>query len=168
MFENDTNAAETVSRRSVLKTAGGLVAGSTVLVGLGAGTGAAETEEELRFEVEEANEEYIAAQMMLPHGVYFPHDTNFPHHTYLGLADDFIVHENEDAVSLPEDTEGLANPVEAERLDEETYRVYFHTRDVDFPEVEDEEVTLGLGVFPERTVPEEYFDTVAVSSQLRW
>lgn len=59
---------------------------------------------------------------------------------------------------VPEDV--LATPVEIERLDEQTYRMYFRTGDIDWPkEYEGEEVTLGLGVFPERTIPEEYFDT---------
>lgn len=58
------NANRTVSRRNVLKTAGGLIAGSPVFVG----RGAAETEERLRFEVDEANEEYIAVERMIRHG----------------------------------------------------------------------------------------------------
>jgi hypothetical protein len=38
----------------------------------------------------------------------------------------------------------------------------FRTADIDFSEVEDEEVTLGFGVFPERTVPITYWDTDTV------
>jgi hypothetical protein len=37
--------------------------------------------------------------------------------------------------------------------------MYFRTGEVDLSGAEGEEVTLGLGVFPERTVPEHYWDT---------
>jgi len=46
-----------------------------------------------------------------------------------------------------------------ERPDEEIYRMYFRTEDIDFSEVEDEEVTLGLGYFPKCTMLIEYFDS---------
>jgi hypothetical protein len=156
MFENDTNADETVSRRSVLKTTGGLIAGSTALAGLGAGRGAAETEEGLRLEVREMTEEYIAVEVAFPDDLF--DGIEFPDDLFLGHAERFVLHEDGEWVSLPEGTECLANPVEAERLDEGTYAMYFRTPDVDLSEAEGEEVTLGLGGFPERTVPEHYWD----------
>jgi hypothetical protein len=55
MFDHDPN--DTVARRNVLKTMGGLIAGSTALASLGTGVGAAETEEGLQIEVQEMNEE---------------------------------------------------------------------------------------------------------------
>lgn len=63
-------------------------------------------------------------------------------------------------MSLPEDSEGLAQPVESEPLgpfnSDHGKLMYFRTEDLDISE-EDEEVTLGLGVFQERTVPNKYF-----------
>lgn len=169
----DHNATGAVSRRNVLKATGGLLTGSTMLAGLGAGRGAAETEAERRvqFEIEDANEEVTIANVFnFPPGRVSSFITNsegqrLSDTIFLGLAERFVIHEDEDAVSLgtpeiPEiPEEVLANPFEIERLDEETYRMYFRTRDVDLSEVEDKEVTLGLGYFPERTVPEGYFDT---------
>lgn len=164
MFKYDTNADETVSRRSVLKTTGGLVVGSTVLAGLGAERGAATADRHgpLRAELRERNEEYIAVE------VWFPHDT-FDEITplndvYLGDSVQFVVHDDEDAVSLPEEAEQLATPVEMEHLDSDEYYhgklVYFRTGDVDWPTAYDGmEVTLALGAFPERTIPDTEWDT---------
>jgi hypothetical protein len=163
MFENDTNADGTVSRRSVLELTGGLVAGSTVLAGLGSERGAAATDEErLRADLRERNGEYIAVEVWFPQDTY---DEIKPlNDVHLGDADQFVVHDDEDAVSLPEDTEGLATPIEMEDLgtDGEMYGklLYFRTGDVDWPkEYEGVDVTLAVGAFPERTVPIEYWDT---------
>ena len=151
MFETNANADETVSRRSVLKTAGGLIAGSTALAGIGAGRGAAEAEEGLRLEVREFTEEYIAVSVAFPNDVF--DEVEFPNDVFLGHTDQFVLHEDGEWVSLPEDTEGLAHPVEVERLDERTYGMYFRTPEVDLSEAEGEEVMLGIGVFEERTTP---------------
>jgi len=161
----DHTTTDAVTRRNVLKTTGGLLAGSTMLAGLGAGRGATESEEGLWFEVEEATKEVIIARvslsveirkMILPDGeIYVPFGR-----TFLGHRDHFTV--EDDTVSLPEDTDGLVNPVEAERLDEQTYRMYFRTEDIDWPapdNFESEEVTLGLGIFTERTVSRDQWDT---------
>lgn len=155
MFDHDTNANGAVSRRNVLKTAGGLLAGSTMLAGLGAGRSAAATEESIQVGVQEITEEYITVEVRHPvhPGPYNPQEV--PEAYYLGHVDQFVIHDN--AVSLPDDTEKLATPLERERLDEATYRMYFRTADIDFSEVEGEEVTLGLGVFPERTVSRDYW-----------
>lgn len=150
----DHNMTDVVSRRNVLKTAGGLLAGSTIFAGLGARRGAAATEESIQVEVQEITEEYIAVNVWFPQETY--DGVEFPQETYLGLADEFVIHD--DTVSLPEDTEGLANPVKVERLDEQTYRMFFRTGDVYWPD-EDEEVTLGFGVFTERTIPKYQWDT---------
>jgi hypothetical protein len=151
----DHNTAGAVSRRNVLKATGGLLAGSTMLAGLGAGRATA-AEESIRVEVRELTEEHIAVDVRFPDDVF--DGVEFPTDVFLGLAEQFVIHAEEDAVSLPEDTAGLANPVDAGRLDERTYRMYFRTEDVDWPE-EDEEVTLGLGVFTERTIPDYRWDT---------
>jgi hypothetical protein len=155
MFENGTNADEAVSRRNVLETTGGLIAGSTALAGLGAGRGAAETGEELQAGVREMTEEYVAVEVAFPDDLF--DEIEFPNDVFLGHAERFVRHDDGEWVSLPEETEGLANPVEGERLDEGTYALYFRTPDVDLSEAEGEEVTLGLGAFPERTVPEHYW-----------
>ena len=52
----DHNTTNAVSRRNVLKTAGGLLAGSTMLAGLGTGRGAAATEESIQVEMREMTE----------------------------------------------------------------------------------------------------------------
>jgi hypothetical protein len=161
MFENDTNADATVSRRNVLKTTGGLVAGSTALAGLGAGRGAAETEDGLRLEVREMTEEYIAVEVAFPTDVF--DEVEFPTDVFLGHAERFVIHEDGEWVSLPEDIDVLAEPVHFERVNERgewprRYLMYFRTPDVDLSEAEGEEVTLALGGFPERTVPEHYWD----------
>ena len=160
MFENDTdaNADETVSRRSVLKTAGGLLAGSAALAGLGAERGAAETEEGLRATLRERNEEYVAVE------VWFPTDTfdeiKPAKDVYFGDADQFVVHDDDDAVSLPEDTEALANPVDKRKMGFYTYLLYFRTRAIQWPQDFDGvNVTLAVGAFPERTVPGDQWDT---------
>jgi len=160
MFENDTNADGTVSRRSVLETAGGLVAGSAVFAGLGSRTGAAETEDGLRAEVRELNEEYIAVDVRFPTDT-FTEEVEFPDGVFLGLADGFVVHEEEDAVSLPEDTEGLARPVEVRSVEtgsETSHRKVLYFRTADSGNVwdrlsEGEEVTTGVGLFARRTIP---------------
>ncbi|MDS0474144.1 hypothetical protein [Natrinema sp. 1APR25-10V2] len=152
MFETNTNASETGSRRNMLKTMGGLIAGSTALAGLGAGRGAAESEEGLRIEVREMTEEYIAVEVRFPKDTY-TEDVEFLDDIFLGHADRFEIHDDEEAVSLPEDTDGLAHPVEVERLDERIYEMYFRTAAVDLSEAGGEEVMLGLGVFEERTIP---------------
>lgn len=73
---------------------------------------------------------------------------------YLGNAEQFVVHDDEDAVSLPEETEQPATSVEMESLDTEDQMhgklMYFRTEDVDWPTgYEGAEVTLGLGIFEE-------------------
>ena len=159
MFEIDANADETVSRRNVLKTTAGLVAGSTALAGLGAGRGAAETEEGVRIEVREFTEEYIAVDVAFPDDLF--DEVEFPDDVFLGHAERFVTHEDGEWVSLPEETEGLATPVEVEEssvVRGPSYVVYFRTAAVDLSRAEGEEVVLGLGLFPERTVPEHYWD----------
>ena len=156
MIENDTNANDAVSRRSVLKTTAGLVAGSTALAGYGAGRGAAETEESLQAEVREMNEEYIVVEAWFPQDVF--DDAEFPDDVFLGHTEQFVIHEDGEWVSLPEETEGLANPVETDPMDPTASRMYFRTGRVDLSGAEGEEVTLGLGAFTERTVPEYYWD----------
>jgi len=151
MFKNDT-----VSRRNVLKTTGGLVASSSALATLGTGKGAAETEEGLQIEVREITEESIAVEVRIP-----PRGTDNVEDAFFGHADRFVI--REDTVSLPEDTESLANPVEIERLDDGTYAMYFRTEEVGLSEAEDDEVVLGLGVFPERTVSRNYWDTTSIT-----
>lgn len=155
----DHNPPDAVSRRNVLKTAGGLLAGSTMLAGLGAGRGAAETEEGLQIEVREFTEEYIAVEVRVPEELADQNDSfDWTGHNFvLGYAERFVIHE-EDAVSLPEDTDGFATPVELDPLDPGEAIMYFRTADVDLSEADGEEVMLGLGLFPERTVPEEYWD----------
>ena len=156
MFENDTNADETVSRRSVLKTTGGLIAGSTVLAGLGAGRGAAETEEGLRLEIREMTEEYIAVEVAFPDDLF--DEIEFPDDVFLGHAERFVLHEEEDAVSLPDDTGGLANPAEMDFENPHEATMYFRTEEVDLSAADGEEVTLGLGLFEERTIPKHIWD----------
>jgi hypothetical protein len=151
MFENDTNADETVSRRSVLKTTGGLIAGSTALAGLGAGRGAAETEEGLRLEVREMTEEYVAVEVAFPDDTF--DEVEFPDDLFLGHAERFVIHEDGEWVSLPEETEGLANPVEMDFENPHQARMYFRTEEIDLSGADGEEVLLGLGAFPERTIP---------------
>jgi hypothetical protein len=155
MFDHDTNDA--VSRRSVLKTTGGLVAGSTLLAGLGAGRGAAETEEGLRLDVREMTEEYIAVEVWLPDDTI--DEAEFPDDLFLGHADRFVIHEDEEAVSLPEDLDGLANPVEMDFENPNEVSMYFRTGEVDLSEASGEEVVLGLGVFRERTIPDYEWDS---------
>jgi hypothetical protein len=155
MFDHDTTADDTVSRRSVLQAAGGLLAGSTALAGLGARRGSA-GEESLQFEILEFTEEYVAVE------VYFPDDTfdeiEFPDDLFLGHAERFVFHEDGEWVSLPENVEALARPVEADFGNPHDVALYFRTRDLDLSEADGDEVTLGLGAFPERTVPEYYWD----------
>lgn len=133
---------------------------ATVAVGIGglAAPVAAEetTDDGLQMEIGEVNEEYIAVEVAFPGGEG-TFDKSSP--LLLGRADQFLIHEDGESVSLPEDTEGLARPVEVKRLDEQTYLLYFQTDDLDLSEVEDEEVTLGLGIFTERTIPVEQWDT---------
>lgn len=164
----DHNATDAVSRRNVLKATGGLLAGATLL----AGQGTALAVESLRFEVEEVTEEYIAVAVRFSEEILdgdgWPFDLT--DEILLGHAERFVIHEDEDAVSLPENPEEvLANPAEVERLDEETYRMYFRTRDIHWPkEYEGGEVELGLGVFSERTVPQEQWYAVACIHKPPW
>lgn len=156
MFEHDSSANDAVSRRTVLRTAGGAVAGSTVLAGLGAGRGAAETEEGLEFEVLEFTEAYIAVEAAVPDEGTLE-EVAFPQDVFLGHAARFEVHEEADAVSLPEDVEALANPVEMDFENPHDLRLYFRTGEVDLSAAEGDEVLLGLGLFPERTVPGDHW-----------
>jgi hypothetical protein len=164
MFDHDTNADGTVSRRSVLETTGGLIAGATALAGLGSERGAATPDRHgpLRADLRERNEEYIAVEVRFPKDTY---DEIKPlNDVYLGDADQFLVHDDEDAVSLPEAPERLATPVEMEHLYSDEYYhgklMYFRTGDVDWPkEYDGVEVTLGVGAFPERTAPGDHWDT---------
>jgi hypothetical protein len=156
MTDHDTT--DSVSRRDVLTTAGGLAVGSTALAGLGTGRAAAGTDDGLRIELRERTEEYVAIDVRFPNDVF--DGVEFPNDVFLGLADEFVL--RDDAVSLPEDTERLATPVEVKPIetDSETYRrrlAYFRTQDVVGYSVPD--VTLGLGLFPERTVPRYQWDT---------
>ena len=156
MFETDTTADRTVSRRSVLKMTTGVVAGSTALAGLGTGAVAAETEEGLRLRVLELTEEYIAVAVALDDPI--EDEERFPTDVFLGHAERFVLHEDEDAVSLPEETDGLARPAEVDFENPHEIRMYFRTGGVDLSETDGEEVVLGLGVFPERTVPRRRWD----------
>jgi len=162
MFGDDANAVDAGSRRRVLTLAGGLVAGSTALAGFGAGRGAAETEEGLRVELREMTESYVAVEVRFPEET-FVDEVEFPTDIFLGHAERFVVHEEEGTVSLPEDVEGLADPVHFERVNERgewprRYPTYFRTEAVDLSAAQGEEVTLRLGLFPERTVPLTYSD----------
>lgn len=120
--------------------------------------------EGLQIEIREANEEYVAVE------VYFPDDLFFPNDVFLGAADQFVVHENEEAVSLPEATEELVQPVEVRSIetDSEAYHgklIYFSTpgSGAALERLADgEEVTIGLGVSTERTVSTDKWDTVTV------
>ena len=169
MFDHDTD--ETVSRRSVLRTIGGIAAGTTVLTT--AGHGSAEAEEGLRMEVRERTAEYLAVEVSFPDDTFsddeeFPDDTfgeeAFPDDVFLGHADQFVVREGGEWVSLPEETDRLARPVHAERINErgewpKRYAMYFTAASVDeFPEA-DGEHRLGLGAFAERTIPGTEWDT---------
>jgi hypothetical protein len=156
MFENDTNADDAVSRRSVLQTTGGLLAGGTALAGLGAGTGAAETGEGLRLEVREMTEEYVAVEVWFPNDVF--DEVEFPTDIFLGHAERFVLHEEEGAVSLPEDVEVLATPVEMDFGNPHDVVMYFRTEQVDLSAADGEEVVLGLGAFSERTIPKRRWD----------
>lgn len=156
----DNNPTETVSRRNVLKTAGGFLAGSTMLAGLGAGRSAAATEEGLRFEIREFTGEYIAVEVRVPAELADENGTfDWTGHNFvLGHAERFVIHEDGEWVSLPEDTEGLANPVEMDPIDPAVAIMYFRTEGTDLSEVDGNDVMLGLGLFPERTISEEYWD----------
>lgn len=165
----DHNATEAKSRRNVLKTAGGLLAGSTMLAGLGAGPAAAETEEGLRFKIEETNKEYIAVRVSMSGELYERVNERgaLAERAFLGPAARFII--EGDTVRLPENPEaGLASPVKVAEFEKAdisgggkvyTNDMLYSTREIDSSEVEDEEVTLGLGVFPEQTVPRDYWGT---------
>lgn len=86
MFDHDTTANDAVSRRNVLRIAGGLIAGSTALAGLGAGRGAAETEEGLQVVTAGRildDEPVFAVEVAIPEAVY-PNDIEFPHDVVLG------------------------------------------------------------------------------------
>lgn len=156
--KTDTTADPTVSRRSVLTTAAGLVVGSTALAGLGPQRAAAVKASGTSFQLRERNEDYIAVKVRFPSDVY--DEIEFPSDVYLGDADQFVVHDDEDAVSLPEKTDQLATPVKWERLEERTYLMYFRTVDVDWPKSYDGvKVTLAGGAFPERTVSDDKWDT---------
>jgi hypothetical protein len=162
----DQNATDAVSRRNVLKATGGLLAGATMLAGQGTAV-AAETEEGLRFEVQEMTAEYVAGRVRMSEELYERVNERgaLAERVFLGLADQFVVHEGADAVSLPEDHEAvLATPVEMDFENPREVTMYFRTRDIDWPENNDDEgVTLGLGVFPERTIPDTDWDTGTVA-----
>lgn len=152
------HATDAVSRRNVLKTAGGLLAGSTMLAGLGA----AETEEGLRFEVKDLTEEYIAVRVRMSEELYERVNERgaFPDRVFLGLADQFVI--REDSVSLPEETEGLARPVEMDFENPHDMTMHFRIPDskvADF--IGQDYIEMGLGIFPERTIPRQHgtFDT---------
>ena len=151
MFDHDTNADDAVSRRTVLRTTRGLLAGATALAGVGAETGSAETEEGLRIEVREMNEEYVAV------GAWFPDDLfdeiKPATDVVLGRAGRFVIHGDEEPVSLPEETDGLARPVGMDFGNPHDAVAYFRTRDLDLPDAAGESVVLGLGLFRERTIP---------------
>lgn len=120
-------------------------------------------------EVVEINEEYTIVRVRLSEELYERVNERgaLAEHVFLAPADEFVVHEDEGTVSLkvPE-VSTFSTPAEVECLDEATYRMHFRTADIDFSEVEDEEVTLGFGVFPERTVPRDQFDTVSLPNTL--
>jgi len=156
MFDHDTTADDTVSRRSVLQAAGGLLAGSTALAGLGARRGTAE-EESLQFEILEFTEEYVAVEVYFPNDVF--DEIEFPDDVFLGHAERFVLHEDGEWVSLPEDVEALARPVEMDFENPHDVALYFRTADLDLSAADGEEVLLGLGAFPERTIPGTEWDT---------
>lgn len=211
MSGSDTDANEKVSRRNVLRSAGGFLAGSTALASLGTGRAAALPDRRgpIRAEVLELTEAYVAVRVGLQEGTF---DEIKPlNDVVLGEAGRFLVHGDGEWVSLPEDTDGLATPVEISRRDVvrgSSDVLYFRTeavlgpadrripleRDEDLAplEVDDdlaprlveddfaplpvddesagdgrEELVLGLGVFPERTVPAEYYDTAVLTREGR-
>lgn len=156
----DHNPIDAISQRKVVKTAGGLLAELTMLAGLGAGRGGAETEEGLQMEVREMTEEDIAVRVSMSEGLYERVNERgaFPERVFLGLADQFVI--REDSVSLPEETEGLARPVEMDFGNPHDMALYFRTQDskvADF--IGQDYIEIGLGIFPERTVPKQYYST---------
>lgn len=150
----DHNTDETVSRRSVLKTTGGLL-GTAVLAGGWSGLGSAETEEGLHIDVRELTEEVMAVKVWIPDET---HAEDIADIAILGHADQFVVHEEEDTVSLPENTDGLATPAEMDFENPHEAMIYFRTTEIDLSEAGDEEVMLGLGLFSERTIPKHIWD----------
>ena len=86
-------------------------------------------------------------------------EVEFPDDLFLGHADRFVIHEEEDMVSLPEEREEIVNPVEVKRFDEGACRMYFANDGDPFGLLENpEEVTLGLGFFPWLTIQSKYWD----------
>jgi hypothetical protein len=133
------------------------VAGATAVAGRGSAL--PDRHGPLRIEVEEVTEEYIAVMVSISEELYERATERgaFPERVFLGLADRFVI--REDRVSLPENAEVLARPVEMDFENPHDVAMYFRTRDIDFSEVEGEEVTLGLGIFTEHAVDNTTWDT---------
>lgn len=104
-----------------------------------AGESTADPGSALQMEVQGITEERIVVEARYPDGPVIER-------VYLGSAEQFEI--SEDTVSLPEDTDGLARPVETRAVagHEGHWMVYFRTEDINFSQVDEGKVTMGLRV----------------------
>jgi len=161
---HETTANQSTPRRSVLQTAGGILIGSTGLAGTG--RGAAGAEDGLRVEIREATATTVTAELRVPRDAYAD-QLELPRDTYVGDVDGFLVHEERETVSLPDETAGrLARPIETRRLADrddgrDRYVAYFRTRDVDLSGASGDGIAVGLGLFLTPTTSNRYWDTAS-------
>jgi hypothetical protein len=165
LSDHDATANQSTPRRSVLRTAGGIPIGSTGLAGTGRG-GAAGAGDGLRVEIREATATTVTAELRVPREAYAD-GLELPRDTYVGAVDEFLVHEEGETVSLPDETAGrLARPIETRRVTgrddgRDRYVVYFRTRDVDLSGASGDGIAVGLGLFLTPTTSNRYWDTAS-------
>lgn len=147
-----------ISRRGVLKTTGGLLAGVAVLPSSGA---AREEGLQITIRQEVLNPEkngVIPVEVTFPTDTFFPSDTFFPTDTFLGVqqagvSEAFTIDEGAEETFVSIDDEAaVANPVHVADFgnphdDEAGLMMHFRSEEIVDYELSD--VALGLGVFPD-------------------
>lgn len=134
-------------RRTVLKTAGGLFAGATVLAGPGA---AQEDELQLNVQQEAINPEengVIPAEVSVPPDLGGFDTSNF----LMGVGDAFEI--EEEIVYVAEGFEdGVASPINARSVPGDELILEFDNEDIRYPKPDSWDGTMGLGL----AAPDDY------------
>ncbi len=165
-----TNQLDRLSRRSILKTTGGVLAGASLFAGSG---GAQEQVPSLQMTIRRDRTSPapevggLLAEVAVPSDDFFPTDVFFAQDTFLAVRDAYRV--IGPLVTL-EEKGWAANPEDVEHISANRLRFEFSPDDIFFPDdvFEKGRVTMALGVFPGKSAAEipsteeRYWDTDSV------
>lgn len=155
-----------INRRTVLQTTGGLLGGATMLIGPGAAQEDGLQMTVRRERLDPERDDVFAVDVTVPRGTFEGMDVSFRRDTYIGPRRTFVVNEDGSVQIDPEREEDVANPVRARSVagHDGHWILHFDNEDIGYPEPDQWDGTLGLGVFLEKNdvVPGDSWDTDSV------